>query len=360
MGFRKDKLKNARKAKNWSFSKAAKLSGMRPANYKRIETGENKNPGIETILKIANAFSIPFKDLCQDQELKEIWAIINGKGGVGKTSAAFTLATLLSKELGYEVVLVDNDPQKSLTTLCLQRIWIDEQKNNAKSSLDIKSQFDTIQEQIQTHNIYSLMRGDSQLDECLINLDCLPFSFIGASEKYKEAPQFFQSKMGSEVRLKIQLSPIQCDFLILDGPGSYNEYNNWALAQATRVIIPVETDTLAVDPLSDMIQLVNDALEFSNPNLEHIHIIPNKMEETRICWMSMANINNRYRDYLLISEDTKLFDIKGPDTLPKDIMGINRLEIMKQFILGEHALPKKGRDSRVYDQFMSILSKLLN
>jgi chromosome partitioning protein len=166
-------------------------------------------------------------------------AVINQKGGVGKSTSTRNLGDFFSKK-GINTLLVDIDPQANLSQLC--RIPDDVQHT-------IKEVFTNI-----PPHLYPVAD----------HLDIIPSSieFAGIELEIISAIQreMFITKALKKIANKY-------DICIIDCPPAINIITTNALAAADWVLIPMEASLLSFNGLSKMIELITMVRDNLNPEL---------------------------------------------------------------------------------------------
>ena len=178
-------------------------------------------------------------------------ALVNQKGGVGKTTSSINLAASLGY-LGKRALLIDLDPQGNSTT----GLGID--KGDIKKS------------------IYDLLIGSADIKEVIKktkfkNLYIIPatISLAGAdlelAEKAKMDPEFSKNR-----QLKISLEEVKevFDYIIIDCPPSLGLLTTNALTAADSVIIPVQCEFFALEGIMQLLNSIMLAQKTLNPTLD--------------------------------------------------------------------------------------------
>lgn len=185
--------------------------------------------------------------------MAEKTAVINQKGGVGKTTIAFNLGKGLAAS-GYRTLLVDNDPQGNLTSACLK---------------------DPRQLQADVLEIYQ------NTDEPIIPQKILPdLSLIGANILLSKISD---SDFEIIFRLKEGLAKIEndYDFIIIDCLPSFGYLNMAALNASEYILIPTIPAPFALLGLKDLLDTIAKARLRLNPELKLLGILLNLIEGRR-------------------------------------------------------------------------------
>lgn len=165
----------------------------------------------------------------------KIYAIANQKGGVGKTTTCLCLSSALA-EKNKKVLAVDLDPQSGLT---------------ASLGADPDS-FDV--------TIYNALitSGNITLKQLIIRTPITNLHFTPSNLDLAGAEGELIGEIGWERYLKDLLSPVLKDyhFILIDCPPSLGVLTTNALIAADKVIIPVQTEYLALRALKQLNQII--------------------------------------------------------------------------------------------------------
>lgn len=170
-------------------------------------------------------------------------AICNQKGGVGKTSTAVTLASMLG--LGsYKTLLVDLDPQ-----------------GNATSGLGIDKR-------ALSSSVYNALMDHTIGQNVAISTAVENLFIMPSNIELTGAEVELVNEMGRETRLKKAMASIEdrFDFVIIDCPPSLGLLTINALTAAQSVLIPIQCEYYALEGLGQLIktiELVRDNLNES-------------------------------------------------------------------------------------------------
>ncbi|AXR05763.1 ParA family protein [Salinimonas sediminis] len=223
----------------------------------------------------------------------KIWTIANQKGGVGKTTTTVTLGGLLAQH-NQRVLLVDTDPHASLSYY----FGIDAEEQSA-SVYDIFINKDPI-------------TADKVLD-CLCPTKVDGLFVLPATMALATLDRQMGSAPGMGLILKKALACVadEFDFVLLDCPPVLGVLMVNALAACHKVIIPVQTEFLALKGLDRMVHTLTIMGRSLNKTFDTI-IVPTMFDRrTRAALQAQAKLMTDYTDNVwqgMIPVDTHFRD----------------------------------------------------
>src|SRR3954452_7133004 len=172
-----------------------------------------------------------------------IIALMNQKGGVGKTTTTVNLGAALA-ERGRKVCLIDLDPQAHLTI-----------NYGVEPSPEINS-------------LYQMLVEEKSFLECVHKIDT-NIALVPSSIDLAAAEIELVSVLGRETILKERLKSAQhdFDFILLDCPPSLGLLTINALAVAGEVIVPMQPHFLALQGVGKLLETVALVSRRMNPTL---------------------------------------------------------------------------------------------
>lgn len=172
-------------------------------------------------------------------------AVVNQKGGVGKSTTAVNLGACLG-ELGKHVLLVDIDPQGNASS------GVGVQKNVPQGCM-----YDVL--------IEGRAMGEVIQATAIAGLDVAPATLELAGAEIE-----LVSAMSREYRLKGALEQVRdrYDYILVDAPPSLGLLTINALSAATAALVPIQCEYYALEGVSQLMSTVRLVKEHLNPDLE--------------------------------------------------------------------------------------------
>lgn len=250
---------------------------------------------------------------------KNVIAILNQKGGVGKTTTAINLAAYLAKA-GRKVLVCDIDPQGNTTS----GLGLDK-KNLGTTLYDVlfsRATVDSAIRKVSGGKIF-LIPSDSNLAAAEIEL--VPVEH-------------------REYQLRKILENLDYDYILIDCPPSLGLLSVNALVAATDVLIPVQTEFYAMEGLGQLLATIQQVKQALNPPLNLLGVVLTMYDKrTSLSDQVKAELVNHFGD--------KVFDT----VIPRNV----RLAEAPSFgkTIAEHDKWSKG--ARAYKSLAKELDRRL-
>jgi len=175
-------------------------------------------------------------------------AVLNQKGGVGKTTTTINVGAYLAKA-GKSVLIVDFDPQ-----------------GNATSGLNIDK-----------HNvnatIYDVLFNKAAVEHVIQETSVENLYILPANPGLAAAEVELVSQLQREQMLKTALAGLSYDVILIDCPPSLGLLTVNALTAANHLLIPVQAEYYALEGLSQLLSVVQRVRAGLNPGLDLLGVV---------------------------------------------------------------------------------------
>lgn len=257
-------------------------------------------------------------------------SLLNHKGGVGKTTSAINIGAGLV-ELGKKILLIDLDPQANLTI-----------------SLGIPRQ---------KYTIYEALRGEGELVPYTHkpNLD-----IVTSSLDLSGAEMELINEAGREYILRELIGQVEADYdyVIIDCPPSLGLLTLNALTSSRFVLIPLQTEFLAVQGLAKIKQVIDKVRMRLNKQVEMAGVIATMYDSRRVLNRDVVDIIHKYfgdkvfgtyiRDNIALAEAPAqrkdIFDYNPKSTGAQDYLDLCREFLARVERVAEPA-PKQEQEA---------------
>jgi chromosome partitioning protein len=182
--------------------------------------------------------------------------VVNQKGGVGKTTTTVNLGAALA-ELGKKVLLIDIDAQSNMTT----HLGVGPREGEELSEAPDKGNGPE-------WTIYDVLKGNKRIADVVLprskNLDLVPSSLLLSAADLE-----LGGVVGRELLLKRAVDKVrdQYDLILIDCPPTLGLLSLNALAAVDRVIVPVQSEYLALHGVRQLLDTIDQVRNVYNPSL---------------------------------------------------------------------------------------------
>ncbi len=204
-------------------------------------------------------------------------AVLNQKGGVGKTTTTINLAAYLGQQKR-RVLIVDADPQ-----------------GNATSGVGINKEAVSL-------TLCDMLLSGANLSQVLLHTDFNNIDIVPTNARLASAELDMANLPNREAQLKKVLARADYDYILIDCPPALGLLTINALTAADQVLIPVQAEYYALEGLSQLLQVMQQVQVQFNPSLELLGVVMTMYDKrTSLSEQVYGEVRKHFSDKLLSS-----------------------------------------------------------